>query len=180
MHLSALLIEDFLEWAGLSIANFQPEKKTMWIWPHREWSLIFPPMNRKAGIKRVFWRRRCGQVGWPEGTLIPQGFDTAAPTPGRCGPVVPRCLPVRLLLLSGRGRKRERVVESLFQHLTGRTGGADGSSSEMSCDPAGRWGEKASSPPSASSTPPESSKQPDRGTLNYLHFTNGETEAQRS
>lgn len=57
------------------------------------------------------------------------------------------------LLLWGRGRKRERVVESLFQHLTGRTGGSDGSSSQMSCDPAGRWGEKASSPPSASSTP---------------------------
>lgn len=66
MHLSALLIEDFLEWAGLSIANFQPEKKTMWIWPHREWSLIFPPMNRKAGIKRVFWRRKYGQVEWPD------------------------------------------------------------------------------------------------------------------
>lgn len=50
-----------------------------------------------------------------------RAFDAATPTPGRCGPVVVRCFPVRLAAALGAGRKRERVVETLSQHLTGRT-----------------------------------------------------------
>ena len=113
MHPSALLIEEFLEWARLSIANFQPEEKTAGTWAHKELGLIFPSMNGKAGIKRVLWSRKCGRVRGPEvNPDTSRAFDTATLTPGRCGPVVVRCLLVRLAAPLGEEKKEGKSGRS--------------------------------------------------------------------
>lgn len=89
-------MKGFLEWARLSIANVQPEK-TVGPWAHREVGLAFPSMNGKARTKRILWNRRCGRLMGPEADPDSSStLDPANPVPGRCSPVVVRCLPVRL------------------------------------------------------------------------------------
>ena len=68
--------------------------------------LIFPSMNRKAGVKRMLWSRRCRQVGGPEvNPDTSRAFDTATPALRSYGPVFARCLPVRLAASVGEGGK---------------------------------------------------------------------------
>lgn len=61
-----LLMESFLEWTRLSIANLQPEKKTAGPWAPREVGLISLSMNGKADTEGVPWNRKCGRFRVPE------------------------------------------------------------------------------------------------------------------
>lgn len=67
-----------------------------------------------------------------------RAFDATTPTPGRCGTVVVKCLPVRLAAALGRGREKREEWWLLSQHLTGRTEVLMEALPQMSRDPAGR------------------------------------------
>ena len=67
-----------------------------------------------------------------------RAFDAATPTPGRCGPVVVRCFPVRLAAALGAGKKEGKSGRNSLPAPDWEDRGADGSSSQMSRDPAGR------------------------------------------
>lgn len=95
--------------------------------------LSFPPMNGRAGTKKLPWSGGVWAGQGPEADPdTSRALDVAAPAPGSCGPVIVRCLLVQLAASWRVGRMRESLVEAPFLHLMGGTGHAGRSSSWMS------------------------------------------------